>query len=206
MERSGLRTISEKRQLLTDGVIDTYLEVWDTQVLSFPNFTIPWDPYIPKWVAEFHEAYSKVILKSRGRVKITPKPINSVEVRGVQVLYSKIDINDVLGCTYRYFHDLTEILSRSYRDINDGIESWLAPTISIRPPSSLEEGAIIEKKELNVMAQFWFWFINSNLMPSQNELILQHSKMALVEYIMDCRKLNLGSIIASKIFKKAKQL
>lgn len=71
-----------------------------SKVSTFPNFTIPWDPYIPRWVAEFHEAYSKVILKSRGRVKITPKPINSMEVRGAQVLYSKIDINDVLGWIY----------------------------------------------------------------------------------------------------------
>lgn len=88
----------------------------------------------------------------------------------------------------------------------DGIKSWLAPTIGIRLPSSLEEGAIIEKKEMNVMAQFWFRFISSNLMPSQNELILQHSKIALVECIMDRRKLNLGSIIASKILTRAKQL
>lgn len=95
-------------------------------------------------------------------MKIALKLVGVVEVRGVSVPYSKMDINNVLGCTFQYTHDLTYMLNLK---ILNNIEAWLAPMISIVAYSWLDEGALIEKKEL------WIGFISSNLMPSQNESI-----------------------------------
>lgn len=65
---------------------------------------------------------------------------------------------------------------------------------------------MIKKKELNITARILFNFISSNLIPSHNKFILQHPKVALMGYIMDCKKLNLGAIIALKILTQDKQL
>lgn len=80
-----------------DGMIDKYPEVWET--LKFHNFqmvTKPWDPYVPTLVHESYEAYYKVIRKNIRRAKSMLKPLDTVEVQGVQVLYSQTDINDIL--------------------------------------------------------------------------------------------------------------
>lgn len=68
-----------------------------------------------------YEDYAKVIPKRRGWVKITPNHIDSVEVQGELVLYSEIDINNVLGYTHLYSHDLIEVLEETNID---GIKGW----------------------------------------------------------------------------------
>lgn len=96
-------------------------------------------------------------------VKVMLKPLDVVEVRGVQVPCNEIVINDILGCPYRYENDIHEIMMvQTFYDN----KAWLAPIIGIPTASWLEEGGIIRKKEMNILTRFCFGFINSNLIPS----------------------------------------
>lgn len=54
----------------------------------------------------------------------------------------------------------------------DDLKAWLVPMIDSAAPLWLGEGVVIKKKELNILAWFWFGFISSNLMLSQNVSIL----------------------------------
>lgn len=53
-------------------------------------------------VHEFYEDYGKAIQKSKWWVKVVLKPLDAVEIWGVQVSCSEIEINDILGCIYKY--------------------------------------------------------------------------------------------------------
>lgn len=103
------------------------------------------------WVSEFYEAYAKVILKSKGRVKIAPRPVDVAKVRGVPILCNKTDINNLLGCIFQLWHDLADMVEK---ETLDDIKAWFAPVIDIETPLWLDEGVVIEKKELNIPMRF----------------------------------------------------
>ena len=64
---------------------------------------------------------------------------------------------------------------------------------------------IIENKYIHITMRYWFGFICSSLMPSQNESILHHQKDYLLGSIIAKERLNLVSIIDLKKCMRAKK-
>ena len=64
---------------------------------------------------------------------------------------------------------------------------------------------IIEKKCMHITMRYWFGFLCSSLVPSQNESILRHTKDDLLGLIIGKERLHLGSIIALEKAMRAKK-
>uniref|UniRef100_M1DHT5 Putative plant transposon protein domain-containing protein n=1 Tax=Solanum tuberosum TaxID=4113 RepID=M1DHT5_SOLTU len=69
----------------------------------------------------------------------------------------------------------------------------------------MDVGAPIEKIDLNIDAKFWFGFISSTIMPSQNESILHHPNAAFLGSIMSRRRIDPGLLISQELALRAKQ-
>uniref|UniRef100_M1DQB0 1,3-beta-D-glucan glucanohydrolase n=1 Tax=Solanum tuberosum TaxID=4113 RepID=M1DQB0_SOLTU len=188
LKAAGLRTILEEKRLSTDGVIDRYREVWNTiKFQTFENFTKPRGSYIPSWVHGFHAEYGKLVPKVKKK-NSSFTPVDHVAVRGRRVKCSSTDINEELGCKINVIHFMVD---RIQKKTLDDLNNLFAPLILNITPPWIEAGIPIDKKDLNVAARFWFGFISSTLMPSQNKSILRHPKAALLNCFMDPDRLNL---------------
>lgn len=86
----------------------------------------------------------------------------------------------------------------------EALKGWLAPFISNISPLWIANCARIEKKNLNIGAQYWSGFIRSNIMPSKNESIIWHPTM-LVGTIIYMEKINVRSIVVKKILLRQVQ-
>lgn len=173
LKTEGLRTILEEKPLSTDGVIDRYPKIMRClKSHNFQIFTKPHGPYIPSWVREFYSAYNTLIphgKKSIAKFKLFDYAI----VTGKKVQCDPLAINISLGCTAT-LEDNSQIMIRKMS--LEAMKNWLAPLISDDTLKWLEDGAVIQKKYLNVPARYWLGFISNTIMPSQNEFILRHTK------------------------------
>lgn len=64
--------------------------------------------------------------------------------------------------------------------------------------------ASITKMDINIAVRFWFGFIRSTVMPSQNEYVLCLPKKACLIFIMSRRSIDLGSLTSQEMAMRAK--
>uniref|UniRef100_M1DMH6 Putative plant transposon protein domain-containing protein n=1 Tax=Solanum tuberosum TaxID=4113 RepID=M1DMH6_SOLTU len=103
--------------------------------------------------------------------------VDYIEVQGKKVLCSESDIYDLLDYTTSTTHTL---MNKVKTKTLDDLKGWLAPLFNNITPPCLDTGVLIEKKDQCVVARYWFGFISSSLMPSQNESIIRHPNATLL--------------------------
>uniref|UniRef100_M1E0W9 Putative plant transposon protein domain-containing protein n=1 Tax=Solanum tuberosum TaxID=4113 RepID=M1E0W9_SOLTU len=148
-----------------------------------------------------YTAYGELVTKNKKKASEF-RPVKLRIVRGKEVECHIEHINVVLG---RPMHSALPYEGLPIDQSLDDMKGWLVPMISDTTPRWMDIGAPIEKRDMNIFSRFWFGFISSTIMSSQNESILRHPKESYLSSIMDRRGIDLGLMILQEMAMRTKQ-
>lgn len=138
--------------------------------------------------------YDELVLNSKKKVRRF-KLVNSIMDWGKELQFNSEYINSL----NKRRHDSNYTNLTTTKASLDELKAWMVPLILETHPRWTEVEVSFAERDLSVATCYWFWFIRSSIMTSQNEIVLYLSKRTCLGLIISRKSINMGLIIQQEI-------